>query len=135
MSEINTTTKIKLYSSFSSPCCQMVLMVLEELNLDYEIIPVDFQFEFTNYSEWFALINDKMTVPVMDFDGHIMSETNEIIAHLSQNTVLSAEIKLLAKYQTHFETLNLKLKLSIMKNYPISGKLFNFYLSTLAFES
>lgn len=74
-------TKRKLYQFGDSPCCMKVRMVLEAKGLDWEEVFVE-SWKFDHLSPEFLNINPEGTVPVLDDDGHIITQSNIISEYL-----------------------------------------------------
>ncbi|MFC1750765.1 glutathione S-transferase family protein [Pseudomonadota bacterium] len=69
---------IKLYQFETCPFCAKVRRKLEELEIEYEKVEVD----PANKPD--VVINLGGTVPVIDDDGEIMNESDDIVAYLEE---------------------------------------------------
>lgn len=74
---------MKLYQAGMSTCTQKVRFVLEEKGLPWEGIAVDLH-GAENYSPEFRKINPKAIIPVLDDDGDIITESNNICVYLDE---------------------------------------------------
>ena len=74
---------IRLYQAPMSTCVQKVRFTLEEKGLLWEGIAVDLT-GGENYSEEFKKINPKAIIPVMDDDGDVIFESNNICLYLDE---------------------------------------------------
>lgn len=69
---------IKLYQYETCPYCEKVRRKLAELGIEYEKIEVD----YINKPD--VVINTGGTVPVIDDDGMIMNESDDIVRYLEE---------------------------------------------------
>ena len=60
-------SKITSYTVDVSICSQICRLAIAEAGLKYENINVDIEDKMENYSEWYAKINPKFTVPAMKY--------------------------------------------------------------------
>lgn len=74
---------IRLYQAGMSSCTQKVRFVLEQKGLPWQGIAVDLH-NAENYSEEFVKINPKAIIPVLDDDGEIIFESNNICLYLDE---------------------------------------------------
>ena len=74
---------IKLYQAAMSTCVQKVRFTLEQKALSWQGISVDLH-GGENYSEQFRQINSKATIPVLDDDGDLIFESNNICIYLDE---------------------------------------------------
>lgn len=74
---------IRLYQAAMSTCVQKVRFTLEEKGLPWEGIVVDLQ-SGENYSPEFRKINPKAIIPVLDDDGDLIFESNNICIYLDE---------------------------------------------------
>ena len=74
---------IKLYQAAMSSCTQKVRFVLEQKELPWEGITVDLH-GAENYSSEFKKINPKAIIPVLDDDGDLIRESNNICLYLDE---------------------------------------------------
>ena len=73
---------IKLYYDALSVSSQKVLLVLEELSIAWQGVPVNL-LEGEQHSEAFTRLNDQAEVPVIEADGWAMSESAIIAEYLT----------------------------------------------------
>ena len=71
-------SKIKLYQFEHCPFCEKVRKKLAELGLEYEKIEVD----RTNKPK--QVLDTGGTVPVIDIDGEIISDSSQIVEELEK---------------------------------------------------
>lgn len=74
---------IRLYEAAMSTCAQKVRFTLEQKGLPWEGITVDLH-GGENYSEEFRKINPKAIIPVLDDDGDMIYESNNICIYLDE---------------------------------------------------
>ena len=74
-------TARKLYQFGDSPCCMKVRMVLEAKGLEWEEVFLE-SWKFDHLSSEYLAINPEGTVPVLDDDGHILTQSNIIAEYL-----------------------------------------------------
>ena len=73
---------IKLYTA-STPNGRKVSIVLEELGLDYEVVPVRLDEGGSRTSDFLAM-NPNGKIPVIDDDGRIVWESGAALLHLAE---------------------------------------------------
>ena len=79
---------MKLYDYEASANCYKVRLLLAQLGLDYERVPVDI-FAGETLTDEFAAINPARTTPVLELaPGSYLPESNAILLHLAQGTEL-----------------------------------------------
>jgi glutathione S-transferase len=79
---------VKLYDYAASANCYKVRLLLAQLGLDYERVPVDI-FAGDTLTEEFAAINPARTTPVLELaPGSHLPESNAILLHIAQGTEL-----------------------------------------------
>ena len=76
--------KIKLYTARESFFSQLARLTISEMGFDYENEDIDIGNDMTNYSLYYYKINPNMTVPSMDFDGRIFTDSKDIIMFMSE---------------------------------------------------
>jgi glutathione S-transferase len=77
---------VKLYDYAASANCYKVRLLLAQLALDYERVPVDI-FAGDTLTDEFAAINPARTTPVLELaPGSYLPESNAILLHLAQGT-------------------------------------------------
>lgn len=74
---------IRLYQAAMSTCVQKVRFTLEEKGLPWEGINVDIH-NGENYSPEFRKLNPKAVIPVLDDDGDLITESNNICIYLDE---------------------------------------------------
>ena len=74
---------MKLYQAAMSTCSQKVRFVLEQKELAWENITVDLH-NAENYSSEFKKLNPKAIIPVLDDDGDLIIESNNICLYLDE---------------------------------------------------
>ena len=74
---------LTLYHYWSSVCAQKVRIVLARKGLEWQSRHVDL-FTFEHWKPEFLRLNPKAVVPVLDHDGHIVTESNVIIEYLEE---------------------------------------------------
>ena len=72
---------LKLYDHPLSGNCYKVRLLLNQLRVKYQKVPVDI-FKAEHKTEEFARLNPNMKIPVIDDDGFIMWESNAILLYL-----------------------------------------------------
>ena len=72
---------IKLYGHSQSPYSQRVVLILRELQLEYQYIPIDFE-QGEHQSEEFQLLNPFGRVPCLKWDGAVISESLAICRYI-----------------------------------------------------
>lgn len=78
----------RLYDYPASGNCYKVRLLLAQLGLRYERVPVDI-FNGETLTDWYAGINAMRTTPVLEtIDGHLIPESNAILVYLAQGTRL-----------------------------------------------
>jgi glutathione S-transferase len=78
----------RLYDYPASGNCYKVRLLLAQLGLRYERVPVDI-FNGETLTDWYASINPMRTTPVLEtLDGHLIPESNAILVYLAQGTRL-----------------------------------------------
>jgi glutathione S-transferase len=91
---------LRLYHHWSSVCAQKVRIVLAEKILDWESRHIDL-FAFEQWDRDFLKLNPKAAVPILDHDGHIVTESNIIIEYLDEvfpdNPLRPNDLKLRSK--------------------------------------
>jgi glutathione S-transferase len=79
---------VKLYDYAASANCYKVRLLLAQLGLDYERVPVDI-FAGDTLSDEFAAINPARSTPVLELTaGRYLPESNAILLHLAEGTPL-----------------------------------------------
>lgn len=73
---------IKLYTA-ATPNGRKVSIALEELELEYEVIPVDLQAQ-EQMKPAFLAMNPNHKIPVLDDDGLVIWESGAILLHLAE---------------------------------------------------
>ena len=71
--------KIRLYQFENCPFCEKVRQKLAALKLEYE------KFEVDRNDKPKVVVDLGGTVPVIDIDGHIMNESDDIVAYLEEH--------------------------------------------------
>ena len=74
---------IKLYQAAMSTCVQKVRFTLEQKGLPWEGIDVDLH-SGENYSDEYRKINPKAIIPVLEDDGDMIYESNNICIYLDE---------------------------------------------------
>lgn len=74
---------MKLYQAAMSTCSQKVRFVLEQKELRWESITVDLH-NAENYSAEFKKLNPKAVIPILDDDGELIIESNNICLYLDE---------------------------------------------------
>ena len=74
---------IKLYQAAMSSCTQKVRFVLEHKELPWEGITVDLH-GAQNYSSEFKQLNPRAIIPVLENEGHLITESNNICLYLDE---------------------------------------------------
>lgn len=72
---------LRLYHYWSSVCSQKVRIALAEKGLDWESRHVDL-FTFEQWTPAYLALNPKAVVPVLEQDGHVVTESNVICEYL-----------------------------------------------------
>jgi glutathione S-transferase len=79
---------MKLYDYAASANCYKVRLLLANLGVDYERVPVDI-FAGETLTDEFAAMNPARTTPVLELDdGTFLQESNAILLHVSKGTAL-----------------------------------------------
>jgi glutathione S-transferase len=79
---------VKLYDYAASANCYKVRLLLAQLGVDYERVPVDI-FAGDTLTDEFAAINPARTTPVLeDPPGRFLQESNAILLHVGRGTPL-----------------------------------------------
>ena len=82
---------MRLYDYASSGNCYKVRLLLAQLGIEYERVPVDI-FAGDTLTDEFARINPERTTPVLVRDGaRPLTESNAILLHLAEGTHLIPE--------------------------------------------
>jgi glutathione S-transferase len=77
---------VKLYDYAASANCYKVRLLLAQLGLDYDRVPVDI-FAGETLTDDYALINPARTTPVLEEPpGTFLQESNAILLHLARGT-------------------------------------------------
>jgi glutathione S-transferase len=78
----------RLYDYPASGNCYKVRLLLAQLGLRYERVPVDI-FNGETLTDWYASINAMRTTPVLEtIGGHLIPESNAILVYLAHGTRL-----------------------------------------------
>src|SRR5436190_23989792 len=79
---------MKLYDYPASCNCYKVRLLLAQLGLPYERVPIDI-FDGQTLTDEFARINPARTTPVLETDdGRYLQESNAILVYLARGTRL-----------------------------------------------
>jgi len=79
---------MKLYDYAASANCYKVRLLLANLRVEYERVPVDI-FAGETLSDEFAAMNPGRTTPVLELDdGTFLPESNAILLHVAKGTAL-----------------------------------------------
>ena len=78
-------TDMRLYDYDASCNCYKVRLLLANLGLEYERVPVDI-FAGETLTDEYARINPIRTVPVLDTDDGLLPESNAILVYLASGT-------------------------------------------------
>lgn len=73
-----------LYSTVASPPCRAVLVAAHALGVNLEIKMVNLM-NRDNFTEEFLKMNPKHTIPVLDDNGFILTDSHVIISYLADN--------------------------------------------------
>jgi glutathione S-transferase len=77
---------VRLYDYPASCNCYKVRLLLAQLGLPYERVPVDI-FAGETLTDEYAAINPSRTTPVLETDdGRFLPESNAILLYLAQGT-------------------------------------------------
>jgi glutathione S-transferase len=77
---------VRLYDYPASCNCYKVRLLLAQLGLPYERVPIDI-FDGDTLTDKYAAINPARTTPVLETDdGRFLPESNAILFHLAQST-------------------------------------------------
>ena len=76
---------MRLYDYDASCNCYKVRLLLANLGIDYERVPVDI-FAGGTLTDEYARINPMRTVPVLETDGGYLPESNAILTYLANGT-------------------------------------------------
>ena len=74
---------IKLYDSALSGNCHKVRMMLGFLNLDHELVPMDWA-KGDHKLDWYAAVNPRAQLPTLDDDGFVIWDSQAILAYLAR---------------------------------------------------
>ena len=74
---------IKLYDFELSVNCYKCRLLMSILNVDYEIVPVDFYPGFKHKSDEFKKINPLNHIPVLDDGGYVIRDAHAILVYLA----------------------------------------------------
>jgi glutathione S-transferase len=80
-------TDLRLYDYAASANCYKVRLLLAQLGLDYERVPVDI-FAGDTLDNDFAARNPARETPVLEVDGRFLPESGAILAYLAEGTEL-----------------------------------------------
>ena len=79
---------MKLYDYAASANCYQARLLLANLGVDYERVPVDI-FAGETLTDEFAAMNPARTTPVLELDdGTFLQESNAILLHVAKGTAL-----------------------------------------------
>jgi glutathione S-transferase len=91
---------VRLYDYPASPNCYKARLLLAELGMEYERVPIDI-FAGDTLSEEFAAKNPDLTTPVLELaEGEYLPESNAILLYLAEGTDLLPEERA-ARAQVH----------------------------------
>jgi glutathione S-transferase len=76
---------VRLYDYSASCNCYKVRLLLAQLGLPYERVPIDI-FGGDTLTDEYAAINPARTTPVLETDGRLLPESNAILFYLAQGT-------------------------------------------------
>ena len=76
---------MRLYDYPASCNCYKVRLLLAQLGLPYERVPIDI-FGGDTLTDEYAAINPARTTPVLETDGRLLPESNAILFYLAQGT-------------------------------------------------
>ena len=76
---------MRLYDYSASCNCYKVRLLLAQLGLPYERVPIDI-FGGDTLTDEYAAINPARTTPVLETDGRLLPESNAILFYLAQGT-------------------------------------------------
>ena len=108
---------MKLFSNAVSPCCQKVRMCLHELNLTYCEVEVSLQNK-ENLSTWYKKINPAGTLPVLQVDDKVISDSTKICLYLIEE---HGNNELMPSDQESFILVNSTLALIDKRLHPASA--------------
>lgn len=74
---------IKLYDSALSGNCHKVRMLLGFLDLDYEVVPVNWA-TGEHKEDWYRKINPRAQLPTLDDNGTVIWDSQAILAYLAR---------------------------------------------------
>jgi glutathione S-transferase len=80
-------TCLRLYDYAASANCYKVRLLLAQLGLDYERVPVDI-FAGDTLGDDYAARNPARETPVLEVDGRHLAESGAILAYLAEGTEL-----------------------------------------------
>jgi len=84
-------SKLRLYDYSASCNCYKVRLLLAQLGLDYERVPVDI-FNGDTLTDEYTRMNPAQTTPVVQtVDGRHLPESNAILAYLADGTAFSSQ--------------------------------------------
>ena len=75
---------IKFYYN-TSPNPMKIALCLEEMNLQYEAIPIDTR-KGDQHSDFFKAINPNAKAPAIEDDGNIIFDSNAILLYLAEKS-------------------------------------------------
>ena len=81
---MDTPPKISAYTVDVSICSQICRLAIVEHGLKFNSINVDIEDKMENYTEWYARINPKFTVPAMDYNGQLLTDSKDIMLFLAE---------------------------------------------------
>jgi len=73
--------RLRLYDYYASCNCYKVRLLLAQLELPYERVPIDI-FDGDTLTDEYAAINPLRTTPVLEADGRFLPESNAILVYL-----------------------------------------------------
>lgn len=76
--------RLVVYGDKNTPCTQTVLILLEELQLKYDLQSVSLK-EGENKEETFLKLNPFGKVPVVEYDEYVIFESRSILRFISKN--------------------------------------------------
>jgi glutathione S-transferase len=76
---------LRLYDYDASANCYKVRLLLAQLGMDYERVPIDI-FDGETLTDEYARINPSRSTPVLEADGEYLPESGAILAYLAEGT-------------------------------------------------